>query len=394
MRWRILALLFFARIGLGVQFQTMGSVGDHLILAFGLDWAEIGLLIGLFMAPGLVLALPAGYWGRFVSDRVMVGTGLGVLAVGSALCALADGPWSLGAGRVLSGVGFLFTTLYFTKMVADWFDGREIATAMSILVMSWPLGIAMGQVGHAWLAALWGWQSPFVAASIYTLLAGVAVLLLYREPPDLARPANGAQPRLSAMEWRLIFCAAGAWALFNAAYVVYLSFGPQMLEAHGQTALAAAGVISLASWLMIFSGAACGQLVDRLGRRSLVLSCCMVAAIAAVLWLGAPGGGPGGGVAASLLFGLVGMAPAGVIMALSGQALRPENRAFGMGVFFTIYYALMLVTPPVAGALFDATGAAEAPLWLAAALFALVLPLGFGFERFKTARARPAQSSS
>ncbi|WP_424970446.1 CynX/NimT family MFS transporter [Dinoroseobacter sp. S76] len=393
MRWRILALLFLARIGLGLQFQTMGSVGDHLIVAFGFDWAEIGLLIGLFMAPGLVLALPAGYWGRFVSDRVMVGTGLGVLALGSVLCALAAGPWTLGAGRVLSGVGFLFTTLYFTKMVADWFDGREIATAMSILVMSWPLGIAMGQVGHAWLAALWGWQSAFVAASIYTALAGAAVLLLYREPPDQARPARGTRPKLSTMEWRLIFCAAGAWALFNAAYVVYLSFGPQMLEAQGQTTLAAAGVISLASWLMIFSGAACGQLVDRFGRRSLVLSCCMVAAIAAVLWLGAPAGGPGGGVGASLLFGLVGMAPAGVIMALAGQALRPENRAFGMGVFFTIYYALMMVTPPVAGALFDLTGAAEAPLWLAAVLFALVVPLGFGFEHFKTARVRPAQPS-
>ncbi|MEM1079283.1 MAG: MFS transporter [Pseudomonadota bacterium] len=394
MRWRILALLFLARIGLGFQFQIMGSVGDHLSVAFGFDWAGIGVLIGLFMAPGLVLALPAGYWGRFVPDRVMVATGLGVLALGGGLCAVAAGPWSLGLGRVLGGVGFLFTTLYFTKMVADWFDGREIATAMSILVMSWPLGIAMGQVGHAWLAAYWGWRVPFLVASTYTLVAALAVLALYRGPDGLAQPARGTRPVLSAMEWRLIFCAAGSWAFFNAAYVVYLSFGPQMLEAHGQTALAAAGVISLASWLMIFSGAACGQLVDRFGRRSLVLTCCMVAAIAAVLLLGAPGGGPGGGIAASLLFGLVGMAPAGVIMALAGQALRPENRSFGMGVFFTVYYAVMMITPPLAGALLDQTGAAEAPLWLAAGLFALVVPLGFGFEMFKTARMRPARSGS
>lgn len=390
MRWRILALLFLARIGLGLQFQTMASVGDDLSVAFGFDWAGIGVLIGLFMAPGLLLALPAGYWGRFVSDRIMVAAGLGVLALGGGLCALAAGPWSLGLGRVLGGVGFLFTTLYFTKMVADWFDGREIATAMSILVMSWPLGIAMGQLGHAWLAAQWGWRVPFLAASSYTLLAGLAVLWLYRPPAGLPAAQRGAAPSLSPMEWRLILCAAGAWAAFNAAYVVYLSFGPQMLSHHGQTDLTAAGVISLASWLMIFSGAACGQLVDRFGRRSLVLTSCMVAAIAAVLLLGAPAGGPGGGLAASLLFGLVGMAPAGVIMALAGQALRPETRAFGMGVFFTIYYALMMVTPPVAGLLLDKTGAPEAPLWLAAGLFALVVPLGFGFELNKTARVHPA----
>ncbi len=76
MRWRILALLFFARIGLGFQFQTLASVGDGLVLAFGLDYAGVGLLVGLFMAPGLFLALPAGYLGRLIADREMVVLGL------------------------------------------------------------------------------------------------------------------------------------------------------------------------------------------------------------------------------------------------------------------------------------------------------------------------------
>jgi hypothetical protein len=33
------------------------------------------------------------------------------------------------------------------------------------------------------------------------------------------------------------------------------------------------------------------------------------------------------------MFGLLGMAPAGVIMALTTQAMKPENRAVGMGLF-------------------------------------------------------------
>jgi hypothetical protein len=49
---------------MGFQFQTLGSVGDDLSVAFGLDYAGIGFLIGLFMAPGLFLALPAGFSGR------------------------------------------------------------------------------------------------------------------------------------------------------------------------------------------------------------------------------------------------------------------------------------------------------------------------------------------
>jgi len=143
MSWRILALLFLARVGASFQFQTMGSVGTELSGAFGLDNAEIGLMIGLFMAPGLLLALPAGFSGRFVSDRMLVGRGLAALALGGARSALATAPVGIGAGRVLSGAGFVIAGLYFTKMVADWFEGREIATAMSVLVMSWPFLLSL-----------------------------------------------------------------------------------------------------------------------------------------------------------------------------------------------------------------------------------------------------------
>ena len=319
MRWRILALLFLARIGLGFQFQTVASVGDDLVVAFGLDYAGIGLLIGLFMAPGLVLAIPAGYWGRFVSDRIMVVLGLGALALGGFVSSIASESWIVGLVRIFAGAGFLFTTLYFTKMVADWFEGREIATAMSILVMSWPIGIAMGQVGHAWLGITYGWHIPFQVASVYCLLAGLGVFLFYRPPNDLPTVNDGSASSLCAVEWRLVICAACAWSVFNAAYITYLSFGPKVLEGYGQTAISAAGIISVGSWLMIISGALCGQIVDRFGGRNVVLTICMGGAIVSLLLLGLPGAGLG----ASLLFGLIGMAPAGVIMAMSGQALRP-----------------------------------------------------------------------
>ncbi|MEP1354496.1 MAG: MFS transporter [Tateyamaria sp.] len=390
MRWRILTLLFFARIGMGLQFQTLASVGDGLIVAFGLDYASVGLLIGLFMAPGLILALPAGYLGRLISDRDMAVLGLMALAVGGLVSALAGGSAGIGAGRVIAGIGFLVINLYFTKMVADWFEGREIATAMSILVMSWPFGIAMGQVGHAWVADLYGWRVPFQIASVYCLLAASAVFFFYRARSDLPAVKSGGAGRLTRQEWLLVLCASGAWGVFNAAYVTYLSFGPKVLQDLGQTAIAAAGVISVGSWLMIGSGALCGQIVDRFGRRNLVLTVCMSAAVIA-LWLLSQ---PGAGLAASLLFGLVGMAPAGVIMALAGLALRPEVRAFGMGVFFTIYYAIMLATPPAAGAILDATGQAQGPIWLAMILFACVVPLAIGFKYVKAGSGMSAQKAS
>jgi MFS family permease len=77
---------------------------------------------------------------------------------------------------------------------------------------------------------------------------------------------------------------------------------------------------------------ACGQIVDRFGRREIILAVCMASAVLALMPLSVPGAG----LAASLIFGLIGMAPAGVIMALAGQAVAPERRAFGMGIFLTV----------------------------------------------------------
>ena len=46
-RWFILALLFFPRIGLGFQFQTLGSVAGELTEQLGLNYTEIGCGSGM-----------------------------------------------------------------------------------------------------------------------------------------------------------------------------------------------------------------------------------------------------------------------------------------------------------------------------------------------------------
>lgn len=79
------------------------------------------------------------------------------------------------------------------------------------------------------------------------------------------------------------------------------------------------------------------------------------------------------------------MAPAGVIMAMTGQAIRPEVWTLGMEVFFTAYYATMLVTPPIAGAILGTIGTAYGPIWLATLLSASVIPNGIAFQNINGA---------
>jgi predicted MFS family arabinose efflux permease len=388
-RWAILALLFVARAGLGFQFQTMGSVADALSEHLSLNFAEIGTLIGLFMLSGIALSIPAGFAGRYASDRTLVALGLGALALGGAVAAVADGFAVLAVGRLLCGAGFVLTTIYFTKMTADWFAGRELATAMGVLVMSWPGGIALGQVVHGWLAASYGWRLPFVVASLYCLVAAAVILTLYRRPDIGSAAEVVVSTDLSAREWTLTLIAAVVWAAFNAAYVVYLSFAPLVLTGGGLGRLEAASIVSLASWVMIFSGPLCGQVADRSGRSDLILSICLVCAMGALVLLPHVGWA----IPLTLGFGLLGMAPAGLIMALTGAAMAPQKRAFGMGIFFSVYFLLVAPAPAIAGWLFDRTGNAFAALLCAVGLLMLTLLANLAFRlaqrRLPYAQRRP-----
>jgi hypothetical protein len=53
-------------------------------------------------------------------------------------------PASSWLNRLISGMGAVLINVLMTKMVADWFAGREIVPAIRILVASWPLGLALG----------------------------------------------------------------------------------------------------------------------------------------------------------------------------------------------------------------------------------------------------------
>ena len=61
-----------------------------------------------------------------------------------------------------------------------------------------------------------------------------------------------------------------------------------------------------------------------------------------------------------IALGLISGLPAGPIMSLPARVLQPATRAIGMGVFYTVYYAAMMLGPVVGGAYAKWTGSAAA----------------------------------
>ena len=366
-RWLMLGLFFLTRLSMGFQFQSVGSVGPDLVSGIGLSNFELGSLIGLFMLPGLFLAFPGGYLGSYFKDKSIISLGL-ICLCGGGLIVVASNDFNImSLGRIVCGVGFVLTTMYFSKVTIDWFEGRELATAMGILIISWPGGIALSQAIHPLVSLEAGWRGAVSTASIYCFGSAVAFYALYK-PPELAQSHSKPikqESKLSKEEWLRTILAALSWAFYNAGYLVFLSFGFLALIEIGVSSLTAAAALSLCSFLIMVSIPFGGFVADKFSLHASIVFVSSFIAIISLLLL------PFGNFWAilSFLFGAFGMSAGGIIIALAGQAMSTNRRAFGMGIFQTVYFFFATASPILAGWLYDYFGRSTFALAFAALLF-------------------------
>ena len=266
-RWFILALLFLARTAMALQFQSVGSVGPILVDSLGIEYAAVGTLIGFYMLPGVLIALPGGMLGERFGDKRVVVAGLAMMVAGGLLMGIGQSFLALACGRLISGTGAVLMNVLLTKMVTDWFAGREIATAMALLVTSWPLGIALGLLGFAPLAAWLGWPAVMVLAALVCAPCLLGIAAFYRAAPGSGKPARARlELNLTAREWLLVSLAGFVWATYNVGYIVLVSFLPGYFTGHGYGLAQANAVVSWLGWALMFFVPVGGYLADRLGR--------------------------------------------------------------------------------------------------------------------------------
>jgi MFS family permease len=379
-RWVMLAVVFLTRTSMGFMFQSVASVSPFLVDELTLSYGQIGLLMGLFLLPGVVVALPGGVLGqRYGAKRVAL-VGLGLMTVGGLGTAWSASFAQACAGRVVSGTGGILLNLLLAKMVADWFSGKEISTAMAVMLTSWPIGIGLALVTLGSVADHWSWRASMLVAAGAAAVGLVLLGALYRNPPGLgddARADASLKLDLPARAWVLSISVGLCWAALNASFIVVASFGPGFLVAHGASVAEAGSEVSLGIWTSLISIPLGGLIGDRLRRPNLMISTGALAAAVCiallailphpVLWFV---------VAATVL----GLAP-GPIMAILPGVLRPEHLATGLGMFYTIFYLGLAVAQPLAGLTRDMSGDPAMPIFFAAALMTITL-VGLGLFRW------------
>ncbi len=386
-RWVALAIVFVTRTSMGFQFQAVAAVAPLMVADLGLTWVQLGSLIGLYMLPGAVFALPGGVLGQRFGERRMVVGSLALMVAGGLVTAAAHGFGAAVAGRLLSGIGAVLMNILLAKMVADWFAGREMSTAMGVMLTSWPVGLGLATATLGALATHASWRAAIVATAVIAGLGLVLMALVYRNPPGAAggagRPVE-LRARLSGRDLGLATSSGFAWGCFNASLVAIIAFGPGLLTARGASLGDAGFTVSLAIWLTMLSVPAGGLVSDRLGRPNLLIVVGSLVAAFVTLLLPVL-------AHALLAFCLVGLAigaPPGALMALLPKAVATERLATALGVYYTTYYVVMAEVQLAAGGARDLFGTPTAPIVLAAIVMAATI-VGFAIFRL-IERAAPA----
>jgi MFS family permease len=382
-RWGILAVLFAVRLTMGFQFQSVAAVAPLLERELGVSLADIGVLIGLYFTPGVALALPGGAIGQKFGDKTTVLTALLLMLAGGLAMALSLS-WGVQiAGRLVAGAGGVMLNVQMTKMVTDWFAGREMATAMAIFVNSWPAGVAIALLTLPAIGTAYGVSAVYLAVSALIGCGMVLLGALYRAPANSVVAATAAA-RLDRNAVIALIAAALIWGLYNIGFATIFSFGPSMLVERGWSITTAGSTISIVLWLTVVSVASGGFLADRTGRPELIIVAgCIVFAMLMILLPRS-----GAVIAITIALGLVCGLPAGSIMSLPARVLQPATRAIGMGLFFTVYYAGMMLGPAIAGACAKWVGSAGAAVDFGAAVVLACPVVLWGFNRIAAAIPR------
>ena len=254
-RWAVLALIFLIGLALPMQFQAVSALAPFLVTQVGLTYTDVGILTGIFMVPGIFLAVPGGLLAARMGDKSALMTGLSLMFASAVIFAATDSYAIIFFSRLLGGAGAVLITILLPKVVTDWFVGKEIASAQATVASSFGLGVGLAMAVLPTLADFLSWPIAIIANSTVIILAMLILLLLFKPHKAIYAQEESCPTlwNLNQAECVLSMLAGIGRGLFGAGYVVLMSFTPLLLIGQGMPVVEAGLLTSLVSVVSIVS---------------------------------------------------------------------------------------------------------------------------------------------
>ena len=211
-RWWIVALLFLAAVLNYVDKNSLALLAPTIQQDLGLSDQDYANIQNAFQIAYTVALLASGVIVDKLGARISLALFVGWWSVANVLTAFARSASSLGAFRLLLGLGEAGNWTASPKTVAAWFPARERGLAIGIYSAGTPLGMTLAPIFVIGLQQAFGWQSAFVVTGILGLAWLVPWLLLSRREPTDSPPVAEAAAAPS-WTWLQSFARWEVWCL-------------------------------------------------------------------------------------------------------------------------------------------------------------------------------------
>ncbi len=269
--WALIGANAVIALGYGVVAPVLPQLARH----FGVSISAATFVITAFAVMRLCAAPPTGLLISRLGERKIYVSGVLIVALSTAACAVAQTYWQLLVFRALGGIG---STMFFVSALGLMIrmsphDARGRVAGM--FSGAFLVGSVAGPIVGALTAGL-GLSAPFVIYGVLLVFAAAVVLISLRNSP-LAAPAEKdeatvtvrAALRHRAYRAALLSNFATGWSLFGLRFALVPLFVAEALDRHAGVAGLALTAFALGNVAVVMYS---GRLSDRIGRKPLLVA--------------------------------------------------------------------------------------------------------------------------
>jgi MFS family permease len=346
-RWFAFSLLCVAMFGNYYVYDSIGPVADMLQKQLGFGDQDIGMLNAIYSAPNIIMVLVGGVIADRWGPRNAVVAFTAICVLGAVLTAWSGDLHTMAAGRLLFGIGAESMSVALSAALGRWFGASTLGLALGLNLSFGRLGSYAADLSPTLAGNVYahGWQAPLWLAAVI-MAAGLAACLGYwamdRRADHLGQ--LGAPAPTERIVWsdlvrfdRSYWYIAGLCVLFYSAILPFRStFAIKYYQhAHGLSLEAASTLNSHVFLAAIFFTPAFGWLVDRIGRRALLMAVGSLLLTLSFVLLGTSTGGlatTGSTVLLGISFSLI----PGVMWPSVARLVEPHRLGTAYGLMFLI----------------------------------------------------------
>lgn len=256
-------------------YRTVNAViGPDLAVEVGLTAGQLGMLSSAYFITFAAAQIPIGVFLDSHGPRRVETVLLVIAALGALLFALGDTLWGLVLGRALIGLGVAACLMGAFKAMSEWFPMDRLPLMNGLVVAFGGLGAMVATAPTEVLVAEIGWRYGFVALSVATALAALAIWFVVPE-----RVREGSSEPLSVRIGGLkgIFASRAFWRIAPLAAFSQGSFlaiqtlwaGPWLRDVAGLDSRLVSLVLLAGAAGFVAGNLAAGLAAERLARRGI-----------------------------------------------------------------------------------------------------------------------------